>query len=96
MGHRYSMAWWAVCGSVPGIQTCKPQAAEVDHANLTTAPLGQPLESFLKISKTVTFSSVSFVILVQLAFLYQVPGVFSKPEAGNLRVTPAHLLGMKR
>ena len=28
---------------MPGIQTSKPWAAKVEHANLTTAPLGWPL-----------------------------------------------------
>ena len=37
------MAWWAVCRSVPGIQTRKPWAAEAEHANLTTTPPGWPL-----------------------------------------------------
>ena len=28
---------------MPGIQTGEPQAAEAEHMNLTTAPLGWPL-----------------------------------------------------
>ena len=36
------MAWWTVHRSGPRIWTCEPQAAEVEHANLTTTPLGQP------------------------------------------------------
>ena len=31
--------------SAPGIQTGEPQAAEVECANLTAAPQGQPLKS---------------------------------------------------
>ena len=31
-------------GPPPGIQTCKPWAAEVECVNLTTTPRGQPLE----------------------------------------------------
>ena len=31
--------------SAPGIRTSKPRAAEAEHANLTGAPLGQPLSS---------------------------------------------------
>ena len=31
--------------SAPRIQTCKSRAAEVEHANLTTMPPGQPLNS---------------------------------------------------
>ena len=33
--------------SAPGIQTLKPRAAEVEHANLTAAPPGGLLESGL-------------------------------------------------
>ena len=33
-----------VCRSVPRIQTHKPQAMEVECANLITTPLGQPQE----------------------------------------------------
>ena len=32
----HSMAWWVVCRSTPGIQTCEPQAAKAECANLTT------------------------------------------------------------
>ena len=39
---------------MPGIQTCEPQAAEVECANLTTTPPGQPLTSVLDLKlKTV-------------------------------------------
>ena len=30
--------------SAPGMWTGEPQAAEVEHANLTTTPRGQPLQ----------------------------------------------------
>ena len=30
--------------SVPRIQTHEPQATEMEHANLTTTPLGHPLK----------------------------------------------------
>ena len=40
VGCRHSMAWWAVCRSVPRIQTSEPQAAEVECMNLNTWPLG--------------------------------------------------------
>ena len=36
------MAWQVVHRSTPGIQTHKPQAAEVERASLTTAPPGRP------------------------------------------------------
>ena len=42
------MAWWAVCMCVPRIWTCELCAAEVEYANLTTTPLGQPLVIFFK------------------------------------------------
>ena len=32
--------------SAPGIRTGKPQAAEVEHAHLTAAPLGRPQNFF--------------------------------------------------
>ena len=34
--------------SSPGIGTSKLQATEAEHANSTTAPLGQPLQRFLR------------------------------------------------
>ena len=40
MGRCLSMAWWAVCRSTPGIQTCEPWAAKLEHENLTTTPPG--------------------------------------------------------
>ena len=45
VGCCHSMAWWAVCRSMPRIQTCEPRAAEVDCKNLNTAPQGRTLES---------------------------------------------------
>ena len=42
VGCCHSMAWWGACRSVHGIQTCKPQATEGEHMNLTTVPLGRP------------------------------------------------------
>ena len=33
--------------SAPGIRTGKPRAAEVERANLTTAPLGQPQDIYI-------------------------------------------------
>ena len=41
VGCRHSMAWWALCRSAPGVRTHKPWAAKVEHANLTTMPLGR-------------------------------------------------------
>ena len=38
-----SMAWWAVCRSIPRIWTPEPWTTEVEHVNLTTMPLGWPL-----------------------------------------------------
>ena len=39
-----------VCMSTPRIWTCKPRATEVEHANLTTMPLGWPwVDNFLKV-----------------------------------------------
>ena len=46
MGRHLSMAWWAVCRSMPRIWTHKPQATDVEHMNLTTTPQGQPRDSF--------------------------------------------------
>ena len=43
MGHYHSVAWWALCRSVPGIWTHKPQATIAEHANLISSPLGHPL-----------------------------------------------------
>ena len=48
MGHCHSMAWWAVCRSMLGIQTCELWAAEGECANLTTRPLGWPLSFIFK------------------------------------------------
>ena len=42
VGCWHSMAWWAVCRSMPGMWTCKPWAAEPEHVNLTTTPPGLP------------------------------------------------------
>ena len=42
MGRHHSVAWWARHRSMPGIRTCKPQATEVEHANLTIMPPGGP------------------------------------------------------
>ena len=53
------MACWAVCRSTHGIQTCELLAAEVEHANLTTAPLGWPHKLLLLI-KIVTLSMMQF------------------------------------
>ena len=39
----WGVAWWAAPCPCPGSQWAKPWAAEVDHANLTTQPRGQPL-----------------------------------------------------
>ena len=39
----HSMAWQVVRRSAPGIWTGEPWAPEAEGANLTTAPLGQPL-----------------------------------------------------
>ena len=36
------MAWWAVCGSTPRIQTCEPWATEPECTNLTTMSPGWP------------------------------------------------------
>ena len=44
----HSMASWAVRRSAPGLWTCKPQAAETEHANLTTIPPGWAHIGFLK------------------------------------------------
>ena len=43
VGHHHGMASQVVCRSVPGIRTREPQAAEAEHANVTTMSLGQPL-----------------------------------------------------
>ena len=48
VGCHHSMAWWAVCRSVPGIWTCKPQADEAKHTNLTTMPPSWPRKIILK------------------------------------------------
>ena len=41
-------SWLDECRSAPGIQTCEPWTTEVEHANLTTRPLGwAPKISFL-------------------------------------------------
>ena len=42
-GCHHSMAWWAMCRSMPGIWTHKPRAAKVECMNLTTTPPGWPL-----------------------------------------------------
>ena len=42
VGRCHNMAWWAVPRSTPGLWTCEPSAAEVEHANLTTMPPGWP------------------------------------------------------
>ena len=42
VGYRHSMAWSAVCRSRPGIQTCKPQVAEVEYVNLTLRQRASP------------------------------------------------------
>ena len=42
LGHWHSMAWWAMCRSMPRVRTWKPQAAEVEHANLTATLPGWP------------------------------------------------------
>lgn len=47
MGCRHSVSWWAVSRSTPRIWTREPWATEVEHMNLTPAPLGQPLFYFL-------------------------------------------------
>ena len=49
LGWHHSTAWWAVCRSVSRIWTCKPWAAGVECANLTT-PLGWPLNCCFKLS----------------------------------------------
>ena len=46
VGHRHTMAWWAVCRSAPRVQTGKPQAAKAELANLATQPWGCPPQSF--------------------------------------------------
>ena len=43
VGCCHSVAWWAMCSSVPGIGTCEPWATEAEHVDLTTSPLDQPL-----------------------------------------------------
>ena len=39
--------------SAPGIRTSEPWATEVECANLTAAPLGQPLSSFMMLERRV-------------------------------------------
>ena len=51
VGRCHSMVWWVLCGSVPRIQTRKPQAAKAQHTNLTTMPPGGPLYVSVFISK---------------------------------------------
>ena len=38
--HHANVAWWALCRSMPRIQTHIPWATKVEHANLTTMPPG--------------------------------------------------------
>ena len=49
VGHRLSMAWWAVPWPCPGSEPVKPWASEAECANLTTQPRCQP--STLKVWK---------------------------------------------
>ena len=52
VGCCHSMAWWVVCRSTPGIQTHEPWTAKVECANLTTMPLGQPLNHYFDQTNT--------------------------------------------
>ena len=56
----HSMAWWAVCWSMPRIRTCKPWAAKAEHTNLITTPTGLALLFFLKNKKWVVIAWVSW------------------------------------
>ena len=47
VGKCYSVAWWPVCKSTPGIWTCEPWATGAECMNLTTVPPGYPLNLFL-------------------------------------------------
>ena len=47
VGRCLSMAWWAVLCPCPGSEPARPQAAKVEHTNLTTRPRGWPRDSVL-------------------------------------------------
>ena len=47
VGCCYSMAWWVVCRSAPGIWTHEPWVAKAKHTNSTTTPLSQPQDTHM-------------------------------------------------
>ena len=46
----------------PGIQTCEPQAAEVEYANLTTTPLGQPQKGDFEPSGHLKLANMAVIV----------------------------------
>ena len=51
MGHLPQHGLTSMHGSTPRIQTGEPQAAEVEHANLSPEPLGWPQGNFIFLNK---------------------------------------------
>ena len=72
VGCCHSMAWRAVCRSVPEIQPWKPWTTEAEHANLTTMPLGRPQKDWVFISSVMIFgfSGIKNEIFYSLYWLF--------------------------
>ena len=61
VGHRLSMAWWAVPCPCPGSEPMKPRAAKAESVNLTTQPWGQPLMFFIMQPQYLLINRVDYI-----------------------------------